>query len=259
MAERLSDPDTRSTPDEGWRLGIMNPGLGRIKFKVTLNWIPVLINGPYKLEAEEEWGLSLEDKGSVRWSDTTTGDISKYKSQLHSTVFKSPISGMLGCWHVRQFNHPQKAYAPVTNKNTRSRSQIRPDCWTRAISEHETDSHLSSVHNLLFCFASNLIKQLWHTWIKHDTKPLLQVYFPAFPLLNKALKKVKTSWILWTVPENDETCLVAVNWFNLRAADLKVLEGILHIIKISSSYNLTYVLVVVRWLPEKIIYYQNLV
>lgn len=61
-----------------------------------------------------------------------------------------------------QFNHLQETYALVTNKITSSQAQISPDSWTEAISEHETDSHLSSIHNLLFCFASNLITQLSH-------------------------------------------------------------------------------------------------
>lgn len=97
---------------------------------------------------------------------------------------KRPISGMLRCWHIIQFNHLQKTYTLVTNKNISLQSQISPDSWTQAILEHETDSHLSSVHNLLFHFASNLIEQLWHNWMKHDTKPFLQyqilyVYFLA--------------------------------------------------------------------------------
>lgn len=62
---------------------------------------------------------------------------------------------------------------------------------------------------------------------------------------------MKTSWILWTVPKTNEKCSVVVNWFNLKMPYSKFLEGILHIIKISSSYNLTSVLVVARLFPEK--------
>lgn len=85
---------------------------------------------------------------------------------------------MQGCWHILQFNHLQKAYTFVTNKTTSLQSQISPDSWTQAGLEHKTDSHLTSVHNLLFHFASNLIKQLWHSWMKHDTNP-----FPQYQIL----------------------------------------------------------------------------
>lgn len=53
------------------------------------------------------------------------------------------------------------------------------------------------------------------------------------------------------MPKPNEKCLVVVSWFNLRRPYSKVLEGILHIIKISSSYNVTFVLVVVHLFPEK--------
>lgn len=78
-----------------------------------------------------------------------------------------------------QFNHLQIAYILVTNKNASFQAQITRDSWTQAILEHGADGHLSTVHNLLFHFASNLIKQFWHNWTKHDTKTLFQVYFPA--------------------------------------------------------------------------------
>lgn len=56
----------------------------------------------------------------------------------------------------------------------------------------------------------------------------------------------------------NEKCLVVVNWFNLKRPYSKILEGILHINKISSSYNVTYILVVVHWFPEKnLIFDQN--
>lgn len=92
--------------------------------------------------------------------------------------------------------------------------------------------------------------------MKLDTKPLLQVtsqILSSISSLEQGLekKKVKTSWLLSTVPKTNEKCLVLVNWFNLRMPYSKVLEGILHIIKISSSYNVTYVLVVVHLFPEK--------
>lgn len=123
--------------------------------------------------------------------------ISKYQPLLYSTSLKRPISGTVGC--CLQFNHLQEAYALVTNKNTSSQSHIRADSWTEAISEHETDSHLSSIHNLLFCFASNVITQLSHNCMKLDTKPLLQVTFQtlsSIPSLEQGLQKKKSEKLM---------------------------------------------------------------